>query len=267
MTWVLSAIRKLLKFVLITIVAAIALPFVLIVILLCIVPIRYSVNAEFSEKTNAIAKASYLFGAVRVLYRYKDGEGHVKWRVFGFPLSFKKTSKTKQNKEDASEASTAKKAEQTEITPGSTIPGEKQEEKSAEKPKAGVYKKLKSAKAYLTSTQGKTIIKLALEASKRLFITLMPKHLNIQGSVGFSNPADTGLFIGAYEAIAGVAGVRDSIRLRGDFDTDKTVIQIILSARGSLSIARLSKPALWLLTKKPIRTGIMALLRKEDSDE
>jgi hypothetical protein len=83
--------------------------------------------------------------------------------------------------------------------------------------------------------------------------------------VGFTAPSDTGLFFGAYEALAGMFNCRKNIRLSGEFNTDKTIFRINGETGGSVSLFRLTLPIAQLLLKKPIRSLIREALRKDDS--
>jgi hypothetical protein len=107
-------------------------------------------------------------------------------------------------------------------------------------------------------------MKLGIEALRRIGRVIWPRHLFVSGEVGFADPAATGVFMGAFEALAGAFRLRHRICLSGDFTAESTVVRLKADARGSLSIARLSIPIIWLLLQKPIRAVIRDVLRKGD---
>jgi len=90
-----------------------------------------------------------------------------------------------------------------------------------------------------------------MNETKRFLRTLLPKRLDISGTVGFEDPAVTGLFIGFYESIAAMCNLRDRVRLAADFTGPGAKLRIALS--GSVNIAQLVRPFAVLYMKKPVR--------------
>jgi len=116
------------------------------------------------------------------------------------------------------------------------------------------------AKAILTYPDLKTIIGLAFQCLHKFVKALKPKKLDISGVVGFDDPATTGWFMGAYEAAAGVTGLRPHVRLLGSYH--EKALRLDIHAHGRFRVIRLFTPFIWLYFKKPIRTLIHALLKK-----
>ncbi|MCL2286618.1 MAG: hypothetical protein FWC32_09700 [Firmicutes bacterium] len=245
--------------------------FVLLVILLAI-PMRYNVRASTvsgGEKT-ALAKMNYFFWLVRAVYVYEEGDSQFKAYIGWYQLGSRK--KKVKKAENAVLESVAPSAEQSD---------EKEPESKAEKmpepdrKPAGRFKSIKDTYAkikaninvVLTYPNRKIITELIFGTTKKLFKIVKPKHFDIYGTVGFADPAKTGMFIGLYEAITELFGIRQNVRLHGNFDTPSMAADLQVTAKGSISIARMAFPIIMLIIKKPIRTLIKDLLREEDSNE
>ncbi|MCL2217419.1 MAG: hypothetical protein FWB91_10440 [Defluviitaleaceae bacterium] len=237
---------------------------ILLILLLCVVPIRYKINGETDGEI--YARVSYLFGLVSFVYEFREGEGKSTLRIAGIRLS-------RRTKEKAAEAVTDSAKKATVETEDSIIEAKLDDSESHESPKkpekksGGFMKMIKTVKAVLTYPQGKTIIKLVFEAIRRTGRVIWPKYLRVSGKVGFADPSATGMFVGAYEALAGAFRMRHAVCISGDFTAESTVVSLSIAAKGSVSIARISIPFIRLLFRKPIRTLIKDIWRKEDSDE
>lgn len=245
--------------------------FTLLVILLAI-PIRYNVRAgtvSGGEKT-ALAKVNYFFWLVRAVYVYENSEGKFKAYIGWYQLGSRKKKAKKVEEQAAVTESAAPSAEQVD---------EKEPEPQAKqtpepKPK-GRFKSIKEKYAKIKGNinmvreypNRKVITELVLGTTKKLFKILKPKHFDIYGTIGFADPAKTGMLIGLYEALAELLNIRQNVRLYGNFDTPNMALDLQVTAKGSISIARMSLPIIILLIKKPIRTLIKDLLREEDSNE
>ncbi|MCL2840001.1 MAG: hypothetical protein FWE05_04430 [Defluviitaleaceae bacterium] len=233
---------------------------VLLVLFLCAMPIRYKVNGNIGGSADVSAKVSYLLRLVTFSYEYHDGKGISILRIAGIRWRKKKKKPKLKKKEvlkqEVSQVSNPKRKPEPS---NSNIKPDIKEEKPE-----GILQKIKNIinkiKTVLTYPQGKTIIKLVYVALRKLGKLIWPKYLRISGEVGFADPSQTGLFVGAYEGIAGALGLRHAICLTGDFTAESTVVCLDIAARGSTSILRLSIPIIWLLLKKPIRTLIKDLL-------
>jgi len=269
--------------VLLGIIALVVLIVLLFVILLAI-PIRYNVEAATGGDAGntAFIRVGYLLRLVRMVYEYRDGAGQLKIKVAWFTLGKKKASKVaepprKDNPVDSNHHSLAvhsnietspKKAE-----PANKIP-EHYKSFAEETPSAGWFQSLKDNYAkiksnidmVLTYPNRKIIIDLVLHTAKKLFKIVKPKRFIITGTVGFSDPSTTGLFVGACEAAAEYFNIRQNVRLGGNFDTAKTEASLQINAKGSISMARVALPIIRLWLKKPIRTLIRDIRNLGEDD-
>jgi len=142
-------------------------------------------------------------------------------------------------------------------------PSSPEEEPAQEEEKSGpsFIEKAKQIRTTLTEIDVKTIIGLVFQCLHKFVKAIKPKRLDISGVVGFDDPAATGWFMGAYEAAAGVTGLRPHIRLLGSYH--EKALRLDIQARGRFRLGRLFTPFVWLYLKKPIRTLIHKhLLRK-----
>ena len=254
MAWVFSVLWVLLWIVIWILIVAAGI--VLLFLLFLAAPISYSVNAEIGDNTTAKVRCGYMFRFVTLTYEYRDKTGSTVIRIAGIKLGAGKKG----------QISTGRPAPE-ELPAAETAPQEariKKNEGSQEKSKGGMLNSLKSV---LTYPQIKTIIKMTLDALKKMFKVILPRHLDISGEVGFADPSSTGFFIGAYEALVGILSLRQKIRLTGIFETDKTTVRLNISAKGSLSVARLLIPLLKVIFKEPMWSFIKDIWRKGDSDE
>jgi len=232
-----------------------------LVLFLCVMPVRYKIRASTMNETEAWVHVSYLLRLVTFAYEYREGKGVSTLRIAGFRLGTESGAKKeedldkpkKQKREGIFKLTRSKKKSKTEP-----------EEKPDEKPKKKSDGFIKKVKAVLTYPQGKTIIKLVFEALRRMGRVILPKQLRVTGQIGFADPSATGMFVGAYEALTGALRLRHKVSLCGDFTAESTVVRLDITARGSISVARLSVPVIWLLLKKPIRKLIKDIMRKED---
>jgi len=267
---------------------------ILVTLALAIIPVRYRVKANTGVGTEqaAFAKVNYLFGLIRGTYVYENGESKLKYYIAWFDLSKRrKASKAENFKEDSEcqapyspEKSNFLKIFEKYVEPEHDDSGKRDEVKhpppAAPKSKSKFSDKINNIKAKYAETKSKIdavltypnrkiIMRLVFGTIKKFFKTLKPKHLDISGRIGFEDPSKTGLFMGLYEALADVLKIRNNVRLVSDFDTPTTVIDLKINAKGSISVARMTRPFIGLLIKKPIRTLIKDLLnfREEDSNE
>jgi len=244
---------------------AVLLALVLLVFLLSAVPIKYTVNASNNGEMVFSFRASYFFKFVRVLYEYRSGVLKTDFRILFFKIGEKKKKRRKQKSFSSSKEITANEPSVTDKSPSTDKSSSKKS--SGKKPpekKESLYERLIKVYAVLTDGQVKTIMKLVFATIKKICKVLRPKSIDISGVVGFSCPYTTGVFLGAYEAIAGMFLLRDKIRLAGDFNADETVIRINAQVRGKISIFRMMLPIIWLATRKPIFALIIKLWRKEE---
>jgi len=279
-------------------------PFILILVLLfviiflCIMPIRYSVDIKKEDELKLFARVSYMFKLVSVVYALENEKSRLNIRVLWFKFGDDKKPKKRKKIKPVNAASskevvmrkledikieTSGQAETREVT--SLKVDEKQKEPSIkkeavneaeevnetetdEKPLGKIKNILNKIKAVLTYPQGKTIIKLVFNALKKTGKILWPKYLDLTSEVGFGDPAATGYFIGGFEAVSGILklrGKRRKLNIYGNFTTDNFVWSIDAKAKGSISILRLSLPFILLIIKKPIRKLIKDILKRNKS--
>ena len=238
---------------------------ILLVLLLCVLPISYNVKAVTGEKTDISVRVNYLFRLVGLTFEHHEGKSETIFRIAWFKMGAgKKIIEAAEKLGEGVEKET-EILEKVEEDKGLKKP--EPEDEPEEKSEGGTQNILKTVKAVLTYPQGKTIIKLVFEALRKTGRIIWPKKWRVTGEVGFANPCNTGWFLGAYEAVSGALRLRDKVCLSGDFAAEDTVVRLNITARGSISIARLSIPIIWLLFKKPIRSLIKDLWRKGDSSD
>jgi len=155
-----------------------------------------------------------------------------------------------ESDETAKEAKTKKKPRKTEQAPDEN------------KSETSVFTK---AKLILTYPDLKIIIALCFQCLGKLYRALKPKRLNIQGVVGFDDPATTGWFFGAYEATLSTLRLRDRIRLLGSYH--EKALRLDIDIKGRVRLFRLLWPFLWLYLKKPIRAAITILKTGKGQDK
>jgi len=291
--WWIFGLRFILVLFLIALSPLLLVVFIIVLTLILVsVPIRYNVKAKTDAGGGhaAFVKVSYLFKLVRGRYIYENGEGKLETYIAWFDLGKRLNATKAESHEDDpghQEPYTAEKSNflamlEKYVEPDSVAKPDECEASSpvtpGSKPKffdkiksvKEKYAKIKSnVKTVLTYPNRKIIMKLTWRAVKKMFKVLKPKHFDISGTIGFEDPSKTGLFIGLYEALAEPLRIRKNVRLGGNFDTPATAIDLQISVKGSLSIARMTLPIIGLIIKKPIRTLIKDLLslREEDSNE
>ncbi|MCL2187517.1 MAG: hypothetical protein FWC16_06750 [Defluviitaleaceae bacterium] len=230
---------------------------ILLFLLVMFAPLRYAVVARVGGETTVRAKARYLFISFR--YLLQKGESKTQIRIFGFPIKTKAPTKEPEKKTTFEEIIQEKADE---IIPADEEPKDTPKDVPPPKPEEKKPSKLRSI---LTYPQLKTIISLVYQCLKKTLRILLPKKLNISGTVGFDDPAATGMFFGAYAGIASALRLREKVRLTADFA--EAGVRLKISAGGSISIARLTLPVLWLACKKPFRAFIRFLLKKDERND
>jgi len=241
--------------------------FLLLTVLLAM-PIKYNVtgNTVAGREQTALVKVSYLYRLLRAVYVYENGEGQLKYYLAWYELKKrKKKNRTtpvpepniEVNKQDSVNTKAQLKPDMAESAPPQPSldsPGKSESIKNK-------YTKIKgSLNAFLTYPNRKIIMELVWRTTKKIAKILKPKHFDISGTIGFEDPAKTGLFIGMYEAVAELLKIRQNLRLDGNFDVPCTTIDLQVSVKGKIRIIRMTLPIIGLLIKKPIRTLIKDLL-------
>jgi len=213
---------------------------VLLVILISAIPVRYRVRFKKKDKVKYIVRVSWLFGLIRLNFsdRGRKGESDIS--------------------RDEIEGEVQRRIEKI-----FGRAGEEDSEDNPPKKKEGFFKKFSKIREVLTESQAITIIKHGLTAFKKIYRIARPKHIDVFGVVGFPCPFTTGIFFAGYEAVAGLLGIRNAVRLEGDFNTDEVVVQLEADISGSASPLRLALPVLQFALKKPVRKQIRKYLRKD----
>ena len=240
--------KKVLKWVLISIAVIIAIPLLVLILVLLCFPIRYKVFARADKSKDISVKVSYLLGIIRFNYSLKnETEDVCLWIIF---LRFRKKS---THKTDLS---------QKEKTSGFFSFIQKNVKKEAVDKDVKSEKTKPGLKDILTFGTIKTIIKDGFKTIKKLFGALRPKYIDIEGEFGSSDPADTAILYGGYEAFSHMLGIREHVRLNPVFGNEAEVLRLVIDVRGRVNIYRLIIPVVRLLLTKPIRD----LILKGDSD-
>ena len=216
-------------------IVALLLSIVLIAALLAIIPVRYDAKVAVGDETTAIVRVSYFFRLIYFVYEYRKDVRKTTLRIVGF---------RKKLAIDKSEPSTKKNKKKV----------YKQDESESD----GIIDTIQSV---LTYPHRKIIMDLCISALKKMSKHLKPKKIDISGVIGFEDPAHTGWLLGAYEALAGIFKIRQNVRLYGDFNVSSTVVKLDVFVKGSISIASVSWPFVWLAVQKPIRGLIWGLVK------
>ena len=241
--------KKVLKWVLISIAIVLAIPLLLLVLLLLCFPIRYRVLAKIDENKNIRVNISYLLGLVRykVLVEYGEYETCL-WILF---LRFRNKAKQKKSQDSNGKIS------------GNFLFMLKNDKKTPIDEASKPNKALTNLKDILTFGEIKTIIKDSFKAVKKILAALCPKFIDIEGEFGRPDPADTAILYGGYEAVSRIMGIRKNVRLLPVFQNEAEVLRLKVDVRGSVNVYRLIFPVAKLLLTMPIRDVIL----KGDSDE
>jgi len=241
---------------------------ILLFMILLALPIRYiaAANVGGSKGTSAKAKVRYLFGLIRGNYVYDKGEGELQAYIAWFKLSKKQ--------DEEKRGSSEKVMQQSPVEIVKDIDALKDIDDT---PSPGAFAKedkptfFSSLKAKFTKIKGKinTVLEypnkrliagLVMGTLKKMAKLLKPKHINISGTIGFADPAATGMFFAAYESVTHLLNIRQNVKLDGNFDTEKTTVVLDVYAKGSISIGRMMLPLIGLALKKPIRKIIVDML-------
>jgi len=226
---------------------------ILFLFLLLALPIRYDIRATNIGDATTLVKVRYLFGLVRLGYESKDGKERsyfkIAWKDLLKGKSIRKTPEQSQphTPDDGVDSSTNKPQ-----------PEEKAESMSL----SGYIKTAKKAKEVLTSRRGKTIMKLCIDALKKLWKILRPYKFKLSGVVGLGDPGSTGVFFGLYSVFTAFFRIEKNVSLAGDFQTDEVRIEYKLALCGMISILRVSGLLVGLAMKKPMRELIRGYFAK-----
>ena len=253
-------IWRVVKWVLFGLLALVALPLVLLVIIFMTIPVRYKVEAATgrADGNRVFVRITYLFGLIRATYR----DDTVKFRIFGIPIGRKKTQQP-----DAEEKAGKKPSGLLKFASKKTP---KKEPAKPDKPKIPLKKRLSGIMDNIAAVWNYPNKKDIASAVKKMCIKqwgiLRPKKLNISGEVGFADPSRTGFFFAGYGVVTEFLNIRKHVQLHGNFDTDRTVVALDVFAKGSINAARMMFVLLGFACKKPIRKLIKDIINLREDD-
>lgn len=257
---------------------ALVLAVLILVIILSIIPIRYRINGNINKTgeantTTLVAKVSYLFGLVGYVVQYEEGKLRRGLRIAWHTFYGKEKPEEDSIEPDTTvnpnaKASAILKRLNVEI-PVETEPPD--DITPTEEPRTTLRQKFAALKAKLADIQSmknavltypnrKFIMEQAWRTAKKILKRLLPRKLNISGTVGFEDPSTTGFFFAAYGVILSTFGLGNKVHISCLFDTPDTVIKLNTYAKGSFSIARITVPVIRLILRRQVRTLIKDIL-------
>jgi len=186
-----------------------------ILLIILLAPIIYQIEGEYGQQKDIYVKVSALLWLLRITY--KESELTIKIGPYTVPLD---------------------------KLQGMAKPKEKKESQFS----------FSEFKTLLTKLDINSIISLGIMLLKKLVKRIMPKFFNVRGTVGFDDPCTTGQFIGLYEAVAGATGLREAIKLQGDFS--QASFEMDFKIKGYFSVASLLVPVIWFIIQKPVRDAM-----------
>ena len=278
------------KFIFFLIAYIIVFLFALIVVLL-VAPLSYRAEASTGENASATVVLKWLFGFLRLRYKYVEKRSAAELSVIGIRVREKKTAARevdvkKENGEAADAFGRGEKETPEAVDGGGEIKGSPKKsdaEKSVTK-KSGTKKnitkksplkrlmkiqrnipkknqKKKKGRGLLAEFRElphkKELLNNTALLIKRLIKKLKPKHLYLGGEVGFESPDLTGRMFVLLALLQGIA--RSDIRLTGNFE--KKTFDIDIKAKGVLTPAGLIAPVVRYALSRPVRGVILKYLR------
>jgi len=251
-------------------IVAFVLLILLIIIILLAIPIKYEAYALIKNGQRIIrAKVTYPF--VNYIFINKKGETKtqlkIAGRIFGgsqnkkeIPATAPKTEKPKPLHSETTKAIEAPSTTKT----VKKDPVEKPPPKPP--PKENFLLRLKNRfittrdKVYnvIHHPDRKRFTKWTITAIKKTIRTLKPQGIEIKGTVGFADPALTGLLVGGAGVFATVANLQAFIEIAPKFNIEETEITLKASIVGKLSLLKF----IWPTITWAIKCGTVLLFRK-----
>ena len=234
---------------------ACVLTLVLLVLLTVLfVPVRYKLNAEYSEKIGVYLKASWLLRMFVLIYDTEVNPA-VKLKILG------RTGKNKRKSKSGSEAGNKKRKkseEKAESKQKSTKQKPaKQKSGSNEKGFKGWDKKelWRNFKDY---PYKEPLIRKTLLFTKRLIKALLPSQADGECRFGFDDPGATGALLGAAHTVLGITNLYGHICVSGDFEKEYLYLKCNIAGKITLwslcwpfAAYALSRPV-WIIIKPMI---------------
>jgi len=183
-------------------------------LLILFAPFCYRAEGKFGQQLKIEAKANWFFYLLRI--RYKDEALSAKVGPFSINLDAIEKKKIKKRKK----------------------PSEKESFSLSSLPKL------------LTNVNINSIISLGIMFFKRLWRCVRPSYFRLNAVFGLGDPFKTAMYMGVYEALAGVYGFRTNLALVGDFSQKQFAGDFKLS--GYFTLAALLRHFIWLLLQKPL---------------
>jgi len=241
------------------VVLAIVLIFLVIAVLLALVPIRYQAKASTGEAGHtARIKVTYMFGLLSFWFVYKDGEARQRICLAGRTIWGTK----KKPPPESSPKPTEPKPyvpQKIELEDTDEIVPKVERTAPVKPPLIQRFQNIKNQIYEIVHhPDRKRIPRWIWRAVKKTIKRLKPKRIEIAGSVGFADPATTAQLVGGINVFAIIWQWQDYIRVKPKFDIDTTEINLCINVKGSISIAKIASPTLWL----GIKLGVLMLFRK-----
>jgi hypothetical protein len=208
-------------------------------LILTLIPVRYRVTATVGEGTTVHATASYLLRLIHITFVYDQHGLDTSLRIAGCKLKARPSAETAEAKPAPPKPAPRKVKPTAKVKPAPAPPREK-----------GMKERFEEIKALLTRKDLKIIIGILYRYIKKTFRYLLPGRFAVSGVVGLSDPYRTGLLIGGIYAASGAFNKGQHIKLAGDFD--KPAFRLEIYASGRVSIAGMSVPFIWLVTRRPV---------------
>ncbi|MCL2708113.1 MAG: hypothetical protein FWF03_03250 [Defluviitaleaceae bacterium] len=204
--------------------------------LILFAPIGYLAEGTFGDDPSYRIVVTWLVALVRVEYANVGDIKKTEFRVTGIKIK-KRAPNARQKPLSATTDANAGAQRKRRVG------GAKKTRKTGERK----WNKLVAA---LTYPDAKIIIGLSIRLIKKLFASLKPDRFNVEGTIGLSDPAETGALIGAYESISGFIPLKPRLVLRGDFNGASRRFEV--SLRGRFSAASVLGPVCWFCTRGPV---------------
>jgi len=248
-------------------IVALALLLLLIIVVLLAIPIKYNaVAVTKGGKYSIRVRAKYLFATYT--YIRKTGETKTQLKVAGRVLRNSQDKSKTEQKTEKSISKESKTSDESTTSKKSTTTKPKgfHTSSTVQKPKDNFFTRTKERfittrdKIYsiIYNPDRKRFTRWTITAIKKTIRSLKPKRISIEGTVGFADPALTGLLIGGTDAFATVANLRDHIQIAPKFDIDQTEINLKAKIEGKLSLLKFVMPTISWATK----CGTVLLFRK-----
>ncbi len=268
----------------------------LLLLLLCLVlfvPVRYRGRVNYTGKPDILIKASYLLHIVTVRVTMNEGSTEMAVRIFGHRLGTgkKKAKKSRRSRKNTHEekvqafrnepAVTPKPQQKTETEAKPDVPIQRSRtyeapptQKNKEKPKKGIFKKLKdkynsfretwntfkdkreSIFTRINDEGNRAAVRSSFGALGKILKHIHPRRHRIRITFGTGDPAATGEILGAIYAAAALIGI--NIVVTPDFDNK--IFECYAEFKGRIRVFTLGMIALKLYRNKDFKKLIRMIM-------